>query len=108
MNTTTTEMTNFMGGTSFKLFNPLTRLKLVAFSSFLGEPTYYQKVENELFEKRSKTFDCDITFLKKYLLIPDDIYVSRNQTFYNATISALDFDFKNISNSGSSSKTCRV
>ena len=61
---TTTEMTNFMGGTSFKLFNPLTRLKLVAFSSFLGEPTYYQKVENELFEKRSKTFDCDITFLK--------------------------------------------
>ena len=91
---TTTEMTNFMGGTSFKLFNPLTRLKLVAFSSFLGEPTYYQKVENELFEKRSKTFDCDITFLKKYLLIPDDIYVSRNQTFYNATISALDFDFK--------------
>jgi len=31
---TTNEITNFMGGKSFKLFNPLNRLKLVAFSSF--------------------------------------------------------------------------
>jgi len=70
---TTTEITNFMGGTSFKLFNHLTRLKLVAFSSFLGEPTYYQKVVNELFEKRSKIFDCDTTFLKKLLKLQSNV-----------------------------------
>lgn len=34
---TTNEIINFMGGKSFKMFNPLTRAKLVAFSSFLGE-----------------------------------------------------------------------
>ena len=41
------EVINFMGGKSFKLFNPLNRLKLVAYSSFLGEPTYYQPTDKK-------------------------------------------------------------
>ena len=91
MNTSTNEMINFMGGKSFKLFNPLKRAELVAFSSFLGEPTYYQPVdkieyntlENEMFQ-----------ILKDHLLIPTDFMISRNETFYKAINNSLDFDFK--------------
>ena len=43
--TTTNEITNFMGGKSFNLFNPLKRAELIAFSSFLGEPTFYQPTD---------------------------------------------------------------
>ena len=94
---TTNEMTNFMGGKSFKLFNPLNRLKLVAFSSFLGEPTYYQPLEREeayIEEyKIQKKKDNLLKILKDHLLIPTDMGISRNQTFYNATMEALDYDF---------------
>ena len=91
MNTSTNEIINFMGGKSFKLFNPLKRAELVAFSSFLGEPTYYQPVdkieyntlENEMFQ-----------ILKDHLLIPTDFMISRNETFYKAINNSLDFDFK--------------
>lgn len=95
--TTTNEMTNFMGGKSFKLFNPLNRLKLVAFSSFLGEPTYYQPLErDEAYIEEFKRSKLDDTFqqIKDYLLIPTDFGVSRNTTFYNAANAALEFDFK--------------
>ena len=93
----TSEMTNFMGGKSFKLFNPLNRLKLVAFSSFLGEPTYYQPLERheayiEDF-KINKKVDKMFKHLKDVLLLPSDLGVSRNTTFYNAANAALDFDF---------------
>ena len=87
------EVTNFMGGKSFRLFNPLNNLKLVAFSSFLGEPTYYQPVSKDI-ESTKKNSICDKEILKEYLLIPDDLGVSRNETFYNATIAALEFDFE--------------
>ena len=92
----TSEMTNFMGGKSFKLFNPLNRLKLVAFSSFLGEPTYYQPLErDEAYIEDFKTNKNNniLQQLKDYLLIPTDLGVSRNTTFYNAVNAALDFDF---------------
>ena len=97
---TTNEMMNFMGGKSFKLFNPLTRAKLVAFSSFLGEPTYYQPVEkNEKSEPAKKIKSKEYTsemfdILKDHLLVPTDLGVSRNETFYNAINDALNFDFK--------------
>ena len=98
MNTeNTSEMTNFMGGKSFKLFNPLNRLKLVAFSSFLGEPTYYQPLERD--EAYVEDFKTDkkvnkmFQQLKDVLLLPSDLGVSRNTTFYNAANAALDFDF---------------
>ena len=95
--TTTNEMTNFMGEKSFKLFNPLNRLKMVAFSSFLGEPTYYQPIERDeaYIEdfKTSKKRDNVFKELKDHLLVPTDMGVSRNTTFYNAVNSALDFDF---------------
>jgi hypothetical protein len=90
-------MTNFMGGKSFKLFNPLNRLKLVAFSSFLGEPTYYQPLERDeaYIEdfKTDKKVDKMFEQLKDVLLLPSDLGVSRNTTFYNAANAALDFDF---------------
>ena len=94
---TTNEITNFMEGTSFRMFNPLKRLELVAFSSFLGEPTYYQPVGNIEPTKNKKNnliLDIDKDIIKKYLLIPDDMGVSRNETFYKAANACLDFDFK--------------
>ena len=112
----TTEITNFMGGKSFRAFDPLTRAKLVAFSSFLGEPTYYQPINKEKEEKEKNIHDSDsdsdsdesgnynylnneknkkiFELLKDKLLIPSDLGVSRNETFYNATMDALNFDFK--------------
>lgn len=95
--TTTNEMTNFMGGKSFKLFSPLNRLKLVAFSSFLGEPTYYQPVERDeeyIEDFKKNKLDNILQQIKDHLLIPTDMGVSRNITFYNATNAALEFDFK--------------
>ena len=92
----TTEMTNFMGGKSFKLFNPLNRLKLVAFSSFLGEPSYYQPLERDeayIEDFKTNKNNNKLQQLKDYLLIPTDLGVSRNTTFYNAVNAALDFDF---------------
>ena len=50
MNTSTNEMINFMGGKSFKLFNPLKRAELVAFSSFLGN----QLITNLLIKQNLK------------------------------------------------------
>ncbi len=94
--TTTNEMTNFMGGKSFKLFNPLNRLKLVAFSSFLGEPTYYQPLERDeayIEDFKTNKYNNKLQQLKDYLLIPTDLGVSRNTTFYNAVNAALEFDF---------------
>lgn len=94
---TTNEMINFMGGKSFKLFNPLTRAKLVAFSSFLGEPTYYQPLERDeayIEDFKTNKNNNKLQQLKDYLLIPTDLGVSRNTTFYNAITDALNFDFK--------------
>jgi hypothetical protein len=93
--TTTTEMTNFMGGTSFKLFNPLKRAELVAFSSFLGEPTYYQPV-SQIEENKNKSLEYQniLEILKHHLLLPTDFGVSRNETFYNAINASFDFDFE--------------
>ena len=92
----TDEMTNFMGEKSFKLFNPLNRLKLVAFSSFLGEPTYYQPLERDeayIEDFKTNKNNNKLQQLKDYLLIPTDLGVSRNTTFYNAVNAALEVDF---------------
>ena len=97
METTSNEIINFMGGKSFKMFNPLTRAKLVAFSSFLGEPTYYQSVDsNDNVKENKKNKDKTEIFniIKDYLLVPTDLGVSRNETFYNAIMDSLNFDFK--------------
>ena len=96
---TSNEVTYFMGGKSFKLINPLNNLKLVAFSSFLGEPTYYEPVNNKkkmssIEEHSQKRYMNSIEIVKEYLLIPDDFGISRNEKFYNATIAALEFDFE--------------
>jgi len=100
MNTSTNEMINFMGGKSFKLFNPLKRAELVAFSSFLGEPTYYQPVDKTEFKALPSFIEYNtlenemFQILKDHLLIPTDFMISRNETFYKAINNSLDFDFK--------------
>lgn len=95
MNTSTNEMINFMGGKSFKLFNPLKRAELVAFSSFLGEPTYYQPVDKTEFKIEYNILENEMfQILKDHLLIPTDFMISRNETFYKAINNSLDFDFK--------------
>lgn len=94
---TSNEIINFMGGKSFNMFNPLTRAKLVAFSSFLGEPTYYQPLERDeayIEDFKTNKNNNKLQQLKDYLLIPTDLGVSRNTTFYNAIMDALNFDFK--------------
>ena len=99
LNMNTSEVTNFMGGKSFHLFNPLNRLKMVAFSSFLSEPTYYQPVNNkDKIHTKNIQEEKINKLLKDYLLIPTDMGVSRNETFYNATMDSLNFDFKKTLN----------
>ena len=76
---TSNEIINFMAGKSFNMFNPLTRAKLVAFSSFLGEPTYYQPLERDEAYiadfKTNKKIDNISKQLEDYLLIPSDLGV---------------------------------
>ncbi len=88
------EVTNFMGGLSFKLFNPLSRLKLVAFSAFLGEPSYYQPLSDEDTVSKVKNKKHVINNSKEHLLFPTDLGVSRNKCFYSATMDALEYDFR--------------
>lgn len=45
---------NFMGGRSFGVTNPITRLRIVASSCFFGEPKYYQ--EEKAQKKTPKSF----------------------------------------------------
>lgn len=92
------EVTNFMGGKSFNLFNPLNRLKLVAYSSFLGEPTYYQPLSDEDTVSKVKNKKDVINNSEEYLLFPTDVGVSRTETFYLATMGALDYDFEGTLN----------
>lgn len=47
-----TSHTNWMGGTSWDIKNPLTRLRIAASSCFFGEPMYYQE------DARSDRSDC--------------------------------------------------
>lgn len=90
MNQSCNEITNFMGEKGYKLFNPLNTLKLVSFSSFLGEPSYYQPVDKDaIVEYDTKVQDI----IQHHLLMPINIGVSRNQIFFDAVNASLDFDF---------------
>ena len=76
------EITNFMNGKSFKLFNPLTELHMIALSSFLGEPSYYQNIKK-----------TNNSIIENYLIF-DHKNLSRDEIFLNACESALDYDFE--------------
>lgn len=78
---------NHMGGDSYYPENPLTKLKLVLLSSFLGEPSYYSR------EKSSITNPGIIPErIEPYLVNPDTR--DRKTQFFEATIEALNSDFK--------------
>lgn len=96
MTTTTNEMTNFMGGKSFNLFNPLKRAELIAFSSFLGEPTFYQPTDELDRDIRAKSTERQrkLKTYEDHLLYPSETVISRNEAFYNVMNNALEFDFK--------------
>jgi len=76
------ETTNFMNGKCFKLFNPLTELHMIALSSFLGEPSYYQNVKK-----------TNNSIIENYLIF-DHKNLSRDEIFLNTCESALDYDFE--------------
>ena len=76
------EITNFMNGKCFKLFNPLTELHMIALSSFLGEPSYYQNVKK-----------TNNSIIENYLIF-DHKNLSRDEIFLNTCESALDYDFE--------------
>ena len=94
MNTISCEKTNFMGGVSFKPFNPLKKAELIAFSSFLGEPTYYQPNSEIKTKKNVQSVILNNDFYKQYLIIHTENNATRNETFYHTINAALDFDFK--------------
>ena len=78
---------NPMGGTSFFPENPLLKLELVLYSSFLHEPCFYSPTT----EKR---FDTDHEMLQHYLLFPEQSSKSRQRIFYDCVNDALHFDFQ--------------
>lgn len=82
-------VTNFMGGTSYKV-NPLETLKLVAASSIFGEPQYYHTkgMKDGVYKRNTAgchTSDCII----------DETYVdkSTSEIFEDVIDKALDYDF---------------
>lgn len=87
----TETVTNFMGGTNYKL-NPLDTLKMIAASSIFGEPSYY----------RTNVADCKycisirtIDAIGIDVLFYDTINgKSTTQIFTEAIDAALDYDFE--------------
>lgn len=76
------EVTNFMGGTSYKL-NPIDTLRIVAASSIFGEPQYYR---DGLGTKKTSSRDYDI-FLNEF----DN--KSAVEIFTDSIDAALSYDF---------------
>jgi hypothetical protein len=89
MSTENVMHTNPMGGKSFFPNNPILKLELMLYSSFLHEPTFYNP-------KEDKSLVCnDIkNMLDEYLLFPGNSNKSRQLIFYETAHDALDFDFK--------------
>ena len=86
----TETVTNFMGGTNYKL-NPLDTLKMIAASSIFGEPSYYRS------NVKDYGYHISITAIDKIgidVLFYDIIMgKSTTQIFTEAIDAALDYDF---------------
>lgn len=86
-------VTNFMGGTSYKL-NPLDTLKMVAASSIFGEPSYYRNnISDATFETEDTTYGEEGTILPK-----DCDNKSTTEIFQKVIDDALDYDFEKTLN----------
>lgn len=87
----TETVTNFMGGTNYKL-NPLDTLKMLAASSIFGEPSYYRTNVKDF-----GGYHISITAINKIgidVLFYDIINgKSTTQIFTEAIDAALDYDF---------------
>ena len=88
----TETVTNFMGGTNYKL-NPLDTLKMIAASSIFGEPSYYRTNVKDY-----EGYHISITAIDKigidvlfYNIINGK---STTQIFTEAIDAALDYDFE--------------
>ena len=78
---------NPMGGKSFFPNNKILKLELMLYSSFLHEPTFYNREDkNEIF--------VEDNILNEYLIFPEDNNKSRQVIFYETSCEALDFDFQ--------------
>lgn len=83
-------VTNFMGGTSYKV-NPLDTLRIVAASSIFGEPAYYRD------GYKTDSYLKNITTLREYSIFESMFPESRESTmdvFTKVIDSALDYDFR--------------
>ena len=86
----TTKHENPMGGVSFFPDNPLLKLELMLYSSFLHEPVYYNP-KNDMKLKQKNDI---LKMLENDLLFPENNVKSRQLVFYETACDALDFDFK--------------
>ncbi len=85
---------NFMGGTSFDLSDPITRLRIAAASCFFGEPMYYHRDPADKRPARGKRYvralsDADVRHLRD-VLGGYDVYDPRTLTPSGLMEKAID------------------
>lgn len=88
------EHKNPMNGISYYPENPLKKLELGLYSSFLHEPTFYNPTE----DKDIAFQDVDLVKLRPFLVFPENGVKSRQRIFYEDVNSALDFNFEETLN----------
>jgi hypothetical protein len=86
-------VTNYMGGTSYKM-NPIDTLKMVTASSIFGEPQYYRDGEFAQKGVRDGITVIDRIFAK-YSIIPQEFGGMKTSEFMEEIIDeALEYDFE--------------
>ena len=94
--TSSTEHLNHMHGISYDPENPLTQLEMMLYSSFLGQPTFYNPATDKdvKFENDIQTAANIQTQLQNHLLFPEYGTKSRQRLFYETANRALDYNFE--------------
>lgn len=94
--TSSTEHLNHMNGISYDPENPLTQLEMMLYSSFLGQPTFYDPATDKdaQFENDIHTYASIHTQLQNHLLFPEYGSKSRQRLFYETANKALDYNFE--------------
>lgn len=87
------EVTNFMGGISYKL-DPIETLKMVTASSIFGEPQYYRRGEFADARITDGVVKCDASF-RDYLVLDKEFYSGKKTSDLMEEIidAALSHDF---------------
>lgn len=92
------EHLNHMKGISYFPKDPLTKLELMLYSCFLKEPCFYNpKTDKDLTQENFNsifTLEKIGKMLDEFLLFPENKFKSRQRIFYETTMEALDYNFK--------------